>query len=47
MIEDLENAPDNSVVLLHASAHNPTGCDPTTAQWISIAETLEVLPLPP
>merc|ERR1719471_1237864 len=29
MCEDLSAAPDNSVVLLHATAHNPTGIDPT------------------
>lgn len=29
MIEDLQNAPENSVVILHACAHNPTGVDPT------------------
>ena len=25
MIEDLSNAPEDSVVILHAVAHNPTG----------------------
>ena len=25
MMEDLEEAPENSVVILHAVAHNPTG----------------------
>lgn len=29
MIEDLSNAPENSVIILHACAHNPTGTDPT------------------
>lgn len=42
MIEDLENAPDGSVILLHACAHNPTGCDPTQQQWITIANIMEV-----
>ena len=28
-LEDIVNAPDKSVILLHACAHNPTGCDPT------------------
>lgn len=42
MLYDLENADDGSVILLHACAHNPTGCDPTTAQWISIANTIGV-----
>lgn len=42
MLEDLENGPEGSVILLHSCAHNPTGCDPTRKQWISIANTLEV-----
>lgn len=42
MINDLENAPEGAAVLLHACAHNPTGCDPTTDQWIRIANTVEV-----
>lgn len=33
MVEDLENAPDHSVIILHACAHNPTGCDLTPEQW--------------
>ena len=33
MIADLEDAPDGSILLLHACAHNPTGCDPTDKQW--------------
>lgn len=42
MLDDLEKAPDASVVLLHVCAHNPTGCDPTREQWISIANVIEV-----
>ena len=38
MIEDLENAPTGSIVLLHACAHNPTGCDPTKAEWKIISD---------
>ena len=30
-------APDGSVVVLHGCAHNPTGVDPTPAQWEEIA----------
>jgi aspartate aminotransferase len=30
-------APDRSVILLHACAHNPTGVDPTMDQWKEIA----------
>ncbi|KAF7995803.1 hypothetical protein HCN44_006910 [Aphidius gifuensis] len=41
MIEDLSNASENSVVILHACAHNPTGCDPTPEQWMKIADVIE------
>jgi len=39
MIEDLKNAPENAVVILHAVAHNPTGVDPTKEQWNTIYQT--------
>jgi aspartate aminotransferase len=32
-MEDLHAMPTGSVVLLHACAHNPTGCDLTPDQW--------------
>lgn len=38
MLEDLDAAAEGSVVLLHACAHNPTGVDPTQAQWDDIAK---------
>lgn len=41
MLEDLNNAPENSVIILHACAHNPTGCDPTLEQWSKIADVIE------
>lgn len=41
MIEDLEKAPENAVIILHAVAHNPTGCDPTHDQWARIADIME------
>lgn len=41
MLEDLNRAPKGSVVLLHASCHNPTGVDPTPGQWKSIADLIE------
>ena len=40
LMEDLEAAPDGSIILLHACAHNPTGCDPTPAQWRDMARVL-------
>jgi len=33
MCEDLHAAKDNSMILLHVCAHNPTGVDPTPEQW--------------
>ncbi|KAL0895363.1 hypothetical protein ABMA27_011496 [Loxostege sticticalis] len=41
LIEDLRNAPENSVILLHACAQNPTGVDPTQEQWEKIADVME------
>lgn len=32
-VADLKAMPEGSIVLLHACAHNPTGVDPTHAQW--------------
>jgi len=31
--DDVNAAPDGSAFLLHACAHNPTGCDPSHEQW--------------
>jgi len=33
MRTDIKAAPKNSFILLHACAHNPTGVDPSPAQW--------------
>jgi len=37
MIEDIKAAPNGSIFMLHACAHNPTGVDPTEAQWKEIS----------
>lgn len=37
LIKDLNSAPERSVFLMHACAHNPTGVDPTLEQWKEIA----------
>lgn len=37
MLDDIRNAPERSFIVLHACAHNPTGVDPTVAQWKQIA----------
>ena len=33
LINDVESAPNGSIFVFHACAHNPTGCDPTPEQW--------------
>lgn len=42
MIETLNSIPDESIVLLHACAHNPTVVDPTREQWKEIASVMKV-----
>lgn len=39
-ISTLQEAPQRSVFLLHACAHNPTGVDPTPEQWDQIANVM-------
>jgi aspartate/tyrosine/aromatic aminotransferase len=36
MLEDIKGAPEGSIIMLHAAAHNPTGVDPTKEQWDQI-----------
>jgi len=38
MIESIDAMPPGSVIVLHACCHNPTGVDPTEAQWTTIIE---------
>jgi len=40
-MEDLEAAPENAVIVIHACAHNPTGVDPSKAQWAELADLME------
>lgn len=40
MIEAIQRAPNGSIILLHACAHNPTGVDPTQDQWRQIAKVI-------
>jgi aspartate aminotransferase/aromatic-amino-acid transaminase len=40
MLAALGKLPAGDVVLLHGGCHNPTGADPTTAQWGQIANVL-------
>ncbi|KAN0133802.1 aspartate aminotransferase [Lactarius tabidus] len=39
-VATLNSAPERSVFLLHACAHNPTGVDPTEEQWKTIADVM-------
>lgn len=41
MVADLKSAPRGSIVLLHACAHNPTGIDPTEAQWKQLSDVIQ------
>ncbi len=48
MLTALDTIPAGDVVLLHGCCHNPTGMDPTPAQWTEIARCLtrrRILPL--
>ncbi|KEG09932.1 putative aspartate aminotransferase [Trypanosoma grayi] len=47
LLADLRAAPERSIVILHACAHNPTGVDPTHAQWEQIAEVFKARQLIP
>uniref|UniRef100_A0A8C9TH39 Aspartate aminotransferase n=1 Tax=Scleropages formosus TaxID=113540 RepID=A0A8C9TH39_SCLFO len=38
---DLESAPEHSIFVMHACAHNPTGIDPTPEEWKQIAEVMK------
>ncbi|KAJ1722619.1 Aspartate aminotransferase, cytoplasmic, partial [Coemansia biformis] len=40
LLEDLRAAPRGQIVVLHACAHNPTGIDPSEAQWEAIADVM-------
>lgn len=40
MLETLRSIPADSIVLLHACCHNPTGVDLTSEQWTRVIETV-------
>ncbi|KAH8896128.1 aspartate aminotransferase [Thozetella sp. PMI_491] len=40
-IRVLQQADSHSAVVLHACAHNPTGCDPSREQWKAIAAVVK------
>ncbi|XP_066277526.1 aspartate aminotransferase, cytoplasmic-like [Branchiostoma lanceolatum] len=41
LLEDLRAAPEDSVVILHACAHNPTGVDPNPSEWEQIMQVVK------
>jgi len=41
MMEDISYTEDNSIILLQACCHNPTGMDLSKEQWISLANLLK------
>ncbi len=47
MREALGSLPAQTIVLLHACCHNPTGADPTAAQWKELAELCKARSLVP
>lgn len=38
---DIANIPENSVILLHACAHNPTGVDPKPEEWKELSALIK------
>lgn len=40
MKSTIQSAPEGSIILLHACAHNPTGVDPTREQWKELATVI-------
>jgi aspartate/tyrosine/aromatic aminotransferase len=41
LLADMAAAPPGSIVVLHASGHNPTGLDPSRDQWQAICRVVE------
>merc|ERR1712018_702409 len=39
--EDISKIPENSIILLHACAHNPTGVDPKPEQWKELSQLVK------
>ncbi|MBV7485653.1 amino acid aminotransferase [Bordetella sp. BOR01] len=47
MLASLQAAPAQTIVVLHACCHNPTGVDPTAEQWQQIAQVVKARNLVP
>eukprot|EP00742_Colponemidia_sp_Colp-10_P003500 GILJ01003727.1.p1 GENE.GILJ01003727.1~~GILJ01003727.1.p1 ORF type:complete len:424 (-),score=53.98 GILJ01003727.1:95-1366(-) len=41
LMADVESAPSQSVFLLHACAHNPTGVDPSVEEWAQLSDAIK------
>ncbi|XP_076322399.1 glutamate oxaloacetate transaminase 2 isoform X1 [Tachypleus tridentatus] len=41
LLEDISKIPENSIILLHACAHNPTGVDPKPEQWKEMSDLIK------
>lgn len=41
MCNAIQKMPSNSIVMLHASCHNPTGVDPTEDQWKKLSDLIK------
>lgn len=42
-----EKLPEKTIVVMHASCHNPTGCDPSTEEWKTLCDLFKVKKLIP
>lgn len=40
-LDDISKIPEQSVIMLHACAHNPTGVDPRPEQWKEISDIVK------
>lgn len=40
-LNDVKDAPEGSIFLMHVCAHNPTGVDPTPAQWDNVLDVVK------
>lgn len=40
-LKSIQEAPKGSVFLMHACAHNPTGCDPSKEQWCELSAAMK------
>ncbi|XP_017780541.1 PREDICTED: aspartate aminotransferase, mitochondrial [Nicrophorus vespilloides] len=40
-LNDINNIPEKSIILLHACAHNPTGVDPNPEQWAEMSQLMK------